>query len=350
MSGKGKRIVAQSLLLLSCLCVLPGCTDTGRSRFFKATEKPKEITVRVVEVVSGQTVRTDCYVGTVEAGRKTVVSAPASGTLAEVNCRTGETVPAGRMLALVDSPVLKSAYDVAESKLNQAEDGWERIEKLKEAGSVAEVKVVEVQTALLQARAAEQAARESLEDCQVKAPFPGIVERVYVSAGTKVLPGEPLFEIVDAQTPEIRFQVPENEYSGIRTGGDVEVLVPAVGVSFPGKIISKGVQASRLSHSYECTVKLGGRQEGVMPGMVCKVFVRTSGEESIVIPAGAVCIDMDGRCVWVVEDGIVGKRPVVTGDFSGQGVIIREGLSPGDEVITEGMTKVSVGMKVNTIR
>ena len=342
--------MTEKLFLLVSLCVLSGCGDSLGNRFVKSPWTPKEVTVRVVEAVVGAEETGFSYVGTVEAGNKAVVTSTVSGTVKKVMCKEGSSVTGKQSLAIIDSPVLQSAYDVAASKLKQAEDGWKRIEQLQKAGSVPEVKVVEVRTALIQAQAAESAAGESLKDCRVLSPFRGTVEQVLVSPGMKVAPGTPMFEVIDPGNPEIRFSVPESEYSQIGIGCEVEVLVTAAGVRVPGTIVSKGVQASRFSHSYECVVRLSDDHEGVMPGMVCKVFVRTGGEENIVIPAGAVCIDMDGRCVWVVENGVVGKRPVVTGDFSGRGVIIREGLAPGDKVVTEGMTKVSVGMKVNTVR
>lgn len=349
MSGKRERIEA-GIILLSSFLALCGCAGSGQSRFSRRETVPEEITVRVVEAVSVQEAGVARYVGTVESTRRTLISSPASGTLARVLCREGGKVESGDLLAVVESPVLQGAYDIAKARLAQAEDGWRRIEKLKESGSVPEVKVVEVQAALSQAQAAELSAREALEECRIKAPFSAAVEKVFVSSGMKMMPGEAILELVDAKAREIRFQIPENEYSEIKEGMPAEVVVPAVNATVSGVVASKGVSASRLSHSYECVVKMHGGHPDIVPGMVCRILVSAGGETGIVVPASAVSTDMKGYCVWVVENGIVGKRSVVTGGFSGKGVVIESGIAPGDLVITEGATKVSVGMKVKAVR
>ena len=43
----------------------------------------------------------------------------------------------------------------------------------------------------------------------------------------------------------------------------------------------------------------------------------------------------------------VEKTRIATGGFSNKGIVVTEGLSRGDKLIVEGMSKVSTGMKVN---
>ena len=117
-----------------------------------------------------------------------------------------------------------------------------------------------------------------------------------------------------------------------------------------GKIVSKGVEASPLSHTYECTASLLSPLEGLMPGMVVKVYVDGSSGEGITVPASVIRTDVDGRYVWTVSDDYtVNKTYVVPGGFSGQGILITEGLSDGDRIITEGVQKVCTGLKVRIV-
>ena len=63
-----------------------------------------------------------------------------------------------------------------------------------------------------------------------------------------------------------------------------------------------------------------------------------------------VTTDVDGRYVWTVsDDHTVNKTYVVPGGFSGQGILITEGLSDGDRIITEGVQKVCTGLKVRIV-
>jgi multidrug efflux pump subunit AcrA (membrane-fusion protein) len=84
--------------------------------------------------------------------------------------------------------------------------------------------------------------------------------------------------------------------------------------------------------------------------MVCKVRLSEVSEAlRIRIPASAVEMDSNGRFVWTVVDGIVGRKYVTVEGYQEQGVIISAGLEPGDKVIVKGAAKVSTGMMVNSI-
>ena len=65
--------------------------------------------------------------------------------------------------------------------------------------------------------------------------------------------------------------------------------------------------------------------------------------------ASAVEIDSEGRFVWVVKDGVVGRSYVTVEGYQEQGVVISSGLEPGDKVIVKGAAKVSTGMKVKSV-
>ena len=69
--------------------------------------------------------------------------------------------------------------------------------------------------------------------------------------------------------------------------------------------------------------------------------------KGIVVSANAVLINSKGKFVWVVEDGCATRRQITLSGYSGNGVIVSEGLKIGDRVIVEGYQKVSEGMKVS---
>ena len=154
--------------------------------------------------------------------------------------------------------------------------------------------------------------------------------------------------LLDVSEVEIDFPVPEKELSSINKGDRVVVNVPALGKeNVPASIISKGIAASPLSHTYECSARTDDRIDGLMPGMVVKVSIDCGSAGNVTVPASVIRSDMEGRYVWTVsDDNTVCKTYVSTGGFSGKGVAILEGLSPGDRVISEGVQKVCTGMKV----
>lgn len=319
------------------------------SEKIRKESKAEPITVKVLNVGSSENIGTSSYVGTVEASKSVLIVSPVSGTLTELNVREGQSVSAGQPVARIESQTLRSTYEMANATYEQAKDGMDRLQKLFEAGSVSEVKMVEMRTNLEKAEAAVKAAAKSLEDCCVKAPFAGVVESVPVHNGVDVTIAEAIARIVDVNSVEIHFPLPENEFGKVSRGDVATVVIPALDRTVSARVANKGVVASRLSHSYDCTLGSLSDARGLMPGMVCKVYIESEAGSGIVIPSTAVMTDMEGRYVWTVKDGIVGKNHIVVGGYSGDGIIVSDGLPEGVGVIIEGARKVSTGMSVKTI-
>ncbi|MBR1575759.1 MAG: efflux RND transporter periplasmic adaptor subunit [Bacteroidales bacterium] len=335
------------LPLILGLLALSSCG--GRIIHRNAPSPDREIIVRVQPAFPGRGHVTTGYVGTVVSARTATLNAPVAGTLDALPVREGQAIRKGQVLAHIAAQSVRSASDAAQARLSQAEDAWTRIQSVYRSGSVTEVEYVRLRTQVEEARAAAAAAQDALGRCSIRAPFNGIVEKCYTSKGVEVTLAEPILRVLDLKAPEIRFQLPENDFRQFSEGDAVTVEVSALGQSFPGTLKTKGVVASSLSHSYECTVSLPDSVPDLMPGMVCKVFLESAGTDQIIIPTSAVMTDMNGRYVWTATDGIVGKKYVTVDGYSGQGIVISDGLSPEDRVIVEGSRKVSTGMKVKTV-
>ena len=334
-------------ILIAFCAVLSGCKEHGLLLPVR-TQPAAPVVVKVQRAAADAGEGATGYVGTVSSSRTVVLTAPASGTLVQGPVREGSRVHKGQTVAKISSQAVVSASEAAASRLRQAEDGWARIQKVYASGTVTEVDYLRVKTQLEEARAADAAARSTLERCTLKAPFSGVVEKAWLAPGVEVSLAEPVIRIVDISSPEIHFPLPENEFPRHKAGEELTVEIPALDYSGPGVLRTKGVSASPLSHSYDCTVTLRQPVRGLMPGMVCKVLLAAVESDCIVIPSSAVMTDLEGRYVWTATGGKVDKKRVTVGGYSGRGIIIADGLSPDDLVIVEGSRKVSTGMEVQT--
>lgn len=306
------------------------------------------VTVKVSPVAAETTHVMASYVGKAEATGSAVITAPYAGTLLDIPVKQGQSVKKGQVLARVYSEQVNAAFDMARASLAQAQDGFERIQKLKEGGAVADVKVVEIETQLAQARAAQSAARQTLEEGILKAPFDGVIGEVYAQKGIRADVLQPLVQVLDRNGTYVRFPVPEAEILQLNPGMAVEIEVPALEKTFQATLESKGVVGQPLSHAYDCLARV--TDKSLLPGMVCKVRVLMPSSSHILCPASAVRTGAEGRYVWCVEQGIVIRKDIVIGGYSGRNIIVESGLKEGDLLIVEGTRKVSGGMRVQTIR
>ena len=74
-----------------------------------------------------------------------------------------------------------------------------------------------------------------------------------------------------------------------------------------------------------------------------------SEERRVVMPSNCIHTMPQGQIVWVIENGAAKQRTVTVGDFVKRGVLITDGLTQGDTVITEGHQKMYTGAKVKVI-
>mgnify|MGYP000878092922 CR=1 FL=1 len=197
--------------------------------------------------------------------------------------------------------------------------------------SLPDMKWVEVESKLEQARSMERISRKNLEDRNLYAPFGGVIGKRMVEAGENVQPGQPVFSLLRIEAVNVKIAVPENE---VATLGDQAAMIKVAalgGQCFEGKVTEKGIVANPISHTYEAKIRLENPSGALLPGMVCDV--RLSGEESvpaIALPNNAVLIANDGgRFVWKIVDGEAKATPVRTGDLTEQGLFILEGLNEG---------------------
>ena len=335
-------------LLFICLSLLAAsCADKGNR---KITEKePVNVGVITVTPMSAQYYKV--YVGEINASGSAVISTNHSGILEAINVEQGSHVKRGDVLAEVTSKNVLASYEISHATLRQAEDGYERIKKVHQSGTVADVKLVEIETQLAKARAAAKSSELSLEECKIKAPFNGTISDILIEKGVQVNPGTPILKLVDLSTIEVNIPVPEGEIGTIKIGQKALIDVPALNITgIEASVALKGVTAASPSHTYKCTLVPKMRQTKLYPGMVCKVRLsEVSDSLRIRIPASSVEMDSNGKFVWVVKEGVVGRNYVTVSGYQDHGVVISSGLEPGDKVIVKGAAKVSTGMKVNSV-
>ena len=251
---------------------------------------------------------------------------------------------------------------MARSTRHQAEDSFKRMKQLHDKGSLAEIKWVEAQSQLQQAVSAENIARKNLSDCNLYAPFDGIISEKNAEVGQNAAPGVPVVKLVTTHVLNVMISVPESEMAGIHVRQQARIQVQALdNRQFSGYVIEKGVIADPISRSYSVKIRVEGAKDGLLPGMVSQVSLGristsnanissnsiASPNTNIVIPSQLVQLgDDNSNFVWVDEGGKAVRRTIVTGAYRSNGVSIVRGLKYGDKLIVEGQQKVSAGTKV----
>lgn len=324
-------------------------TLTGCGKQNEKTSTENGVKVEILKVNSTAQTINSRFSGTVEEKNSSVLSFSVMGMVKRVCVGLGEEVRKGQLIATVDPASMQSSYDAAKATLEQAQDAYDRMKKLHDKGSLAEIKWIEVQSKLQQAKSVMEISRKSLNDCRLYAPYSGTIAEKFTEVGQTVSPGTPVVKLITDGTLRVNISVPETEISSVRIGQSALVNVSALSEQgIVGKVVEKGVQANPLSRAYDVKIALNRTVNGLMPGMVTEVSLL--GEDSVsayVIPANILQLDENNQYfVWLNVGGKATKRQIVCGEFTADGVTVTSGLRNGDEIIVEGQQKVCEGSRL----
>lgn len=338
-----------SLLLL----YIPAITLSCKKQSDKPT-LPSPVKVKVIEVTSGSGSDISQFSGIVTPAETTTISFTVGGTITNLPVKEGQKISKGQLLGKVRNSDYLNAYNIAEAELAEAQDGYNRLKKLHDANVLPDVKWVDIQQKLIQAKNAAEIAKRSLDDANLYSPVAGIVTRKFADVGQTVMPVEPILEVISSDNLTIDISVGENQVSFFSSGQKAQVSVDAFpNESFEGKVTQKSMTADPLTRAFTVKVSIPNKDEKILPGMIGQVcFDRLSNSEelstSIELPSQAVLLNDDNRWyVWVVVDSMANRRFIVPGDITSTGVKVVSGLQPGDKVIVEGIRKVGTGTRVN---
>jgi RND family efflux transporter MFP subunit len=219
--------------------------------------------------------------------------------------------------------------------------------------------VDQAQAAVMAGEAAVKQAELDLSYCTITAPMDGLIGQRLVSPGNLVGRGEPtLLATISALDPlRVSFALSESEYFIVskRLGTANEKRLPMDLILSDGRLYQhkgKAIIAERAIDEKTGTLTIVAEfpnPEGLIrPGQFGRVRgILDTAENAIIIPKQAVMEEQSSKTVYVVgADGKVALRMVVLGDRSGDFLVVKEGVKPGERVITEGMQKVKPGMIV----
>lgn len=330
--------VVATATLLAC------CTSKSQE-----TQKEQGIRVKTITLKSDKLTTSKSYVGVVEEETASALSFSVQGNVERIYVTEGQLVKKGQLLAELGTENLRSAYDAAQATLKQAQDAMGRLQQLYDNKSLPEIKYVEAQTKLDQARSMAAISKKNLSNSRLTAPFSGVIGKRMVDIGENAIPGSAAFTLLDITSVKVKVAIPEGEISQIAIGKEASVNIPAIGdQKFRGKIVEKGIVAHPVSHTYDIKIRIPNGDRKLMPGMVCRIwFVGGTASSAFVVPNNVVQVSPDGqKYVWCVVNKRATAVKVTTGGLSGQGVIVESGLTEDDAIISEGFQKVSEGMEV----
>ena len=337
----------QVLMAAAALMTLCSCGEK------KQASAGQTVRVKVMEVRTEDVNGEQGYSGTIEEISGTSLSFLSSGTIKRLYVDEGQMVRQGQIIGELDATMAQNAYTIAKTTLETAQDAWNRMKQLHDAGSLPEMQWIQTESQLKQAVAQEAIAKKQLTDTKLYAPYSGYVASKNMEVGQNAGPGLPVIKLVNISSVKVKISVPEDDVHRIQKGSSMKIIVPALeNRQFEGRVTERGVTADPRSRTYEVKATILNHDNQLLPGMICQAFTNFMQDtKGVFIPSKLVQLGTDNKTfVWVVNNGKAAKRGIVVDGETAQGAKVSFGLFAGDKIIVAGMQKVSNGMDIEIVK
>lgn len=336
--------------------------------------KPRGSSAQVVSVAAAA--RGDMPIvlrelGTVTPVATVTVLPQLNGYLTEVGYHEGQDVVKGQFLAQIDPRQYEISKQQAQAQLAkdqaalaQARADLARYADLAQRKSIAAQTYEDQKFLVQQDAAAVQSDRANiaqytldLEYCRITAPVSGRVGLRLVDPGNYVTSSSTTGIVVITQIKPmtVQFTVPQNALAQIvqRVGAGAKLPVTAY-TSDDDKAIATGTlyaisnQMATSTGTVTLRAMFPNDNEALFPNEFVNVrLVVDTLHGVILVPTAAVQTGAPGDYVYLVNaNGTVSVHKVTLGPSDGQNTVIDAGLSAGQQVVTDGVDRLSDGAAI----
>jgi RND family efflux transporter MFP subunit len=333
---RAARTLSRCLAAIA-LAALAGCG----AREGAANQTVEGAIVQVVEVqpqLAAGAVRASGIVG---YKREPQLAFAAPGVVANIAVDAGDVVRRGQRLATLRRTNVGSNADEAALASANAERDLQRTQDLFERGFVSQARLDDARLAAERARASSV----------LTAPANGVILRRSAEVSQTVAAGAPIFVFGDtASGLVVRAPVASVDAARITVGDTAIVRIAGV-APHQGRVTRVGAKGNDGTGAFEVEIEVANAG-ALRSGTVAEVEVASSGAAgaapTIIVPTLSL---LDARAdqgvVFVVDgEGVARRRAVRTAGVTQDGVLVVDGLGPGDRVIAAGAAYVRDGESV----
>lgn len=307
---------------------------------------------RIEEGLFDQTFRTTA---TLEAVQAAMISPETSGQIKDVLVSRGQMVRQGQVLARLNTQVIENNISELKTSLALAETVYERQKRLWAQQIGSEIQYLEARNNLEALQLRLKTLQAQMDMSVMKAPFPGIVDDIFLKTGELAMPGVRVMHLVNLDRLYVNADVSEAFSGRVRPGSMVSLRFPA----FPGTEMN--VPVSRVGNTihpenrtFQVQLIISNPENRYKPNMMASVGIVTKSEtDAISIPSILIRQDIQGHFVFVAEQvngDFIARKTYIERGPDGEGkTLITSGLNAGDQLIVRGQNQVNDGSLIRIV-
>jgi Cu(I)/Ag(I) efflux system membrane fusion protein len=259
---------------------------------------------------------------------------------------TGESVVKGQTLGKIYSPELINAQQELLEALKTKENQPEIYEAAKE--KLRQWKLSDNQISEIEVSGIVQNTVDIISNTN------GIVTSRRVNTGDYVTQGTVLFDIADLSKVWIMFDAYESDIQFLRNGEKISFTIQAIpGNNYSGKILFIDPVIDPFTRVARVRVEANNEAGKFKPGMFATGIVSSVVEghkDKLVIPRSSVLWTGKRSVVYVKESSsdepVFKMREIELGPVLGDSYVVNDGLTEGEEIVTQGTFSVDAAAQL----
>jgi RND family efflux transporter MFP subunit len=191
---------------------------------------------------------------------------------------------------------------------------------------------------------------------RITAPFSGVVTERYANLGTLVQAGTgsstqamPIVRLSQDELFRLVIPVPESYVQYIRIGDHVDVRVPSLSRTFPGKVARFSVDVREDTRTMHTEVDVPNPQRVLLPGLYADAELSLDRKDDVpTVPVQALNHEGAKTTVFVLNGNEeLEDRAVQLGLQTASDAEIVSGLNEGEQVVVSDRSGLKAGQKVH---
>jgi membrane fusion protein (multidrug efflux system) len=336
---------------MAAALLLAGCHDPGTAHGHeKEAEKSKLVVTRPLRQ---DTVVSRSFVSQIHSARNIEVRALERGYLEQVTVTEGQSVKAGEPMFKILPLVYQAELKRAEAEAQAAKVEYENTKRLVASKVVSDTELAIASAKLEKELADVSLAQAHLGFTDIRAPFPGLVDRLHLRNGSLVDEGDLLTTLSDNSEVWVYFNVPESDYLEYASQPQPEdrktvELVMANGKVFahPGRINAIEAEFNSETGTIAFRADFPNPNGLLRHGETGSIRMRKLVKDAVLIPQKATYEVLDHHYVLVVgKDDVVTQQRIQISEELEDLFLVSGGITEKDKIIIEGLRQAKSGAK-----
>ncbi|MFZ2869129.1 efflux RND transporter periplasmic adaptor subunit [Zavarzinia sp.] len=281
--------------------------------------------------------------GLVAYKREVVLSFKIGGIIQGFSVDVGDMVTQGQSLAILDTSEIDAQWREVVANVEKARRDVQRVAPLVGQGFAAQARLDDARTALAMAEANRDSVAFNRGLAEIKAPADGVILAREVESGQIVPAGLTVLTLGDIGSGRVvKVGIADRDVVKIALGDGASVRLPGIGAPTTAHVSRIAPKGDMRTGAFMVELSLDDTSLQLPSGLVADVAIRPrSAAESrvVMIPASAILEGFGAEgSVFVIDPATsrVARRRVAFGPLSGENVQIRDGLQPGEKVVSAG--------------